>query len=290
MTIRQLDKVRGIQQFAEAQHCGRIRYKHIKAHDNEPWNEMADVVAKTAAGILQPNRSGNLAKPPHDLWKTVISIDWKWAWLHFAERNQPKGPALRYGSLCWPPVEGSSSLCPGDLIPCELGLWKGAQVVKMSIRALSANVQSIKGKEKLIEQQLLEGQYDVAFFQETKVPDGYLETDSFVRMLSRNDVHWGTAIWVRKNLQINGKTVQLQRSDLTIRVENSRLIVVDLRKDDIRLCLASVHLPHQSRPIQERPDVLDIIERELGSLQSDYVVIMGIDANVRVPQDRRPAV
>ena len=198
---------RGMKIFAEAAGIG-IMMQHVKSHQQHPWNELADVIAKVNAGVLLPGK-WQIPGPPESVAAAVRRINWDWAWLA-TEPTQISAPRLEQGNLIWGPVHGTSQLDPQDTAPYEekSGPDKD-RTADVRLRILSASVQTMWQKQKYLEEQCVQHDFQICCFQETRMHLGYCETAQFHRFTSESEGKWGAAIWMRKQLKIDGRSVSI---------------------------------------------------------------------------------
>ena len=156
--------------------------------------------------------------------------------------------------------------------------WRG-----LRLKVASANVQGIHGKHKFLEEQLLDGCYDVACFQETKTKGGMFSSSSFYRFASEHETHWGVAVWIRKSLVVDGNLTMLRNSDCRVLVCDPRIIVVQVRLEGFRINCISAHLPQQAHGAQSRQAIFNNNESVIGAVSTPTLIVLGIDANARLP-------
>ena len=141
----------------------------------------------------------------------------------------------------------------------------------------------MNGKHKFLEDQLLEGGYDVACFQETKTGGGLFSSTSFHRFASEHETHWGVAVWVRRFLTVDGNLVPIRIADCRVLICGPRLIAVKVTCGSFRLVCISAHLPHQAYGAQCRQDIFSSIASVLERASQPTLAVLGIDANARLP-------
>ena len=92
-----------------AEQISDVRFEHVKAHEGNPFNELADGLAKRAAG-------GSVAPIPADVSCLLVCSDSvSWEWLHgLPPETRGAYPPLRDGSFVF--HEARSSVVPGSLV------------------------------------------------------------------------------------------------------------------------------------------------------------------------------
>ena len=95
--------------LAIARQITDVRFGHVKAHEGNPFNELADGLAKRAAG-------GFVAPLPTNVSSLLVCSDSvTWEWLHgLPPETRGAYPPLRDGSFVFPEVR--SSVVPGSLV------------------------------------------------------------------------------------------------------------------------------------------------------------------------------
>ena len=275
------DLARGIAQVIETWYGGLL-WQHTPAHNAHPWNELVDVLAKTLIGI-HPMPVQGLSQPPSTVAGKVREVSWAWGWLHVTLPTSTAFPTIDHGCMLWNNDVGSSSLQGEDLVPTVAGSTFVEQEGKLSLRVFSMNVQSLKGKHKLFEEQARHHRVDVLCMQETHTNDDFLETRYYHRFASPCSQHWGNALWVGKRMRIGGEPIAIASEHLHQVLAKPRLLLVLLRLSAFTALLGSVHLPQKARGPEERAEVLADLGRALHNLHGVDFVALGVDANARLP-------
>ena len=274
---------RGAAQLVEAAVGGCVSYSHVSAHEGHAWNELADTVAKTILGVLS---SGGPSVPPPP--RTVVAlarcINWDWAWMYVQPHLAAAFPRVSEGLMSWDLEFEAPTVRPCDLLPMRPCVHsQHADACALRLRVFSLNVQSLKDKHRYIKEQAEAHGCSVLLLQETKTNDSFCETSRYLRFASPVEQRWGTAIWIRKWQQLDEDWYPVQRSDTSQVVCKPRILGVLLRVSVLTVLFLSVHLPQQQRDLQERPDVLTDVAGVLKKYQDVHLVVLGIDANARVP-------
>ena len=258
--------VRGLVHAIEAWY-GALQWQYTPAHQQHPY-ELVDVLAKTLLGI-HPMPPAGLASPPHTVASLARSVAWDWAWLYTHRANAHAFPLYRDGWLSWNDDWRPATLCAEHLLPTEVGPSHVACIENLRLRLFSHNVQSLKGKHKLFEEQAWFHDVDVLCLQETHTDDAFIETRSYHRFAAPSAHHWGTAVWIKKRLRLGNENLQITAANLHQVIAKPRLLLVLLRVGAFTALLGSVHLPQKSRAPEERAAVLADL---LGTASSDSMV------------------
>ena len=113
----------------------------------------------------------------------------------------------------------------------------------------------------------------------TKDKGGYVEPAEYIRVASE-----GRAIWIRKSLYVNGAVVRVERTNIAVVCSEPKLTVLILTVAGAKLLVGSCHIPHQARGEEARKLVLDSLETQVVKYQNKCGVLLGVDANARVPE------
>ena len=266
-----------------------VTFRHVSAHEGHAWNEAADVVAKYCAGVVQAEVEVVICRPPPHVAELCCQTDWDWAWTFWDRGIGSVLPCVRDSQMSWTMQDGPSSLQPPDLVPIRprWRLHDGMQP-DIPMKIVSVNVQSILGKHRFIEEQLTCMGVQVVCMQETRSADGYCESPEFFRFASDVKSSWGVAIWIRKWFHTSGGRFFLQRTDFAQVLCGVRCIAVTAAVSGRHFLFVSVHLPQQGRDQRERDELLLQLDKLLTDHKHFELVVLGCDANARVPPDYHP--
>ena len=156
---------------------------------------------------------------------------------------------------------------------------------QLGVKAVTVNIQSLLGKHRFLEEQMLAENVDVIFLQETRDNSGYVESRYYYRLASPAEQYWGTAIWVRRRLTIQGDSCDIQPQHLTLVCSEPRLTVVVLKLENFRLLLGSCYIPQQRHGPEARAKVMAALEAAIDEHCQGGAVLIGVDANARVPSE-----
>ena len=174
-----------------------LNFCHTKAHADDPWNELTDVLAKEAA-------AGRCVygAPPHALSRQYQELDL--SWLATEARATTSGVLpIRQGCLEWAQLPVSDfRLRPDQLVPVVdvEAPPAGDHPTGFDMRVGTLNVQGFGGNAAYSEEQLDRAAFHVVFFQETKSPLGVLRTKRYLRLHTASLSKWGTAVWIHRRL------------------------------------------------------------------------------------------
>ena len=193
-------------------------------------------------------------------------------------------PRCRDGNINWSTKECKlTAIEPEQLIPVVAG--QAVEVLRLDLRAVTANLQSGLEKIHFIEQQLIAQGVGCAFFQEVKGGEGLIRSKAFLRYNSESHAIWGCSVWLSRLLPLgsyDGRNVFVDESEVSVISACPRSMVLRLRTPTASIYLAALHRPSQLRPQHER-EAFDERLRGIVEQTQGQPLIVGIDANARVP-------
>ncbi|CAE7193839.1 ANKRD1 [Symbiodinium sp. CCMP2592] len=166
----------------------------------------------------------------------------------------------------------------GGALPPEAGTG-------FALKAVSLNAQSMKGKHKFYETQLLEQHCHLAFLQETKGKAGVCESRSFLRLSTEGLSHWGVDIWINKRLGLctyEGRPLIVTEDDIEVIFESPRLLILSVDVGGRTFVLVSGHAPHSAR-MDEAKVFFEDLRQSIKLLAKASLIVMGLDINGRIP-------
>ena len=267
-----------------------IEVSEVRAHCGDPWNELADSIAKWVAssgksiGQVPWSTLNELAKSPSML---------KWEWLRNQEIAFSQTMPKLHGGAVWQPehsikkvgatVEGPSD--QSDTIQMKL------KVATYNGLALTDDDQSgplVGSRSARLDQQFHSLGLAIVGIQEARTAQGCRVSDNY-RIFSSGfqqcgkSKHYGCELWVHKKIQFcsipNGKRIGLQECQITVCASEARMLVVRF-EGPIAFHVVVAHAPCVT---PERP--LDLVQQwwtelstELRDNTSHNVMVL-IDAN-----------
>ncbi|CAE7389529.1 unnamed protein product [Symbiodinium sp. CCMP2592] len=260
-----------------------IATMHVKAHQGDPFNELVDVLSKEAAkGSIQ------LPAPPRDTCAAFREIDMTWMAASCHARRWSTLPITPQGNLFWSYLrkEEKSHLQPEQLIPTQPGPGTDDRLgAGFALKAVTLNAQSLKGKHKFYEAQMIEQQCHLAFLQETKGKAGVCESKDFLRLSTDGLSHWGVDIWINKRLGLctyQGRPLVVTEDDVQVIYESPRLLTLSVDIGGRTIVLVSGHAPHSAR-IEEAKVFFEDLQQSIKLLAKASLIVMGLDLNGRIP-------
>ena len=273
--------IRGVAQALESMRPNSLVFTHVPGHMSQPWNELADTLAKT----LMRRPAAPIAKPPIIAAKLVADVNWQWDWTYASPVQRLQYPALCSDGLTWSPMPPVCNLRPEQLIPVVDHACPPVSGTRSRLCVASANLQGIRGKHQILEQQAVSSGYHVLFLQETKEDGGAFVTQNFIRIGSKAETHWGVAVWIARNAFREHGRDKLALSDVTVVHTAPRVLAVVIQLDQISLLLVSAHFPYKTRPAAEIAEIQNSFAEVVEKFGSSRYVLAGVDANTRLPTD-----
>ena len=226
-----------------------IRMEHIYGHNNDPWNEMADHLAKLEArnGFFLP--SGDFCIAP---WRPLLP----YLWMVFGHHDGlPKhcheGFAIPAPKLPPPCKETPLELCHDPLEARFAISFATANVLSMSSRP-----HGHAGKVHYLREQLVSHGLNFAGFQETRGQAGASLVDHVFRLCagSKGGQH-GVELWCNLKqpyCQVHGKSQFFRKNDFVVLHADPQRLLVKVDAKWITLWVFVLHAPHSGFPAHQR--------------------------------------
>ncbi|CAE7754403.1 Pol, partial [Symbiodinium sp. CCMP2456] len=278
------EKIHHLELFSRDCIAGGIQMSHVAAHNGDPWNELADEIAKAAAA-----KRGAIWQPPHNAIETFLNTDI--SWLAAAHHATIHGTLPIYDDeLRWspenPPFEETTPLKPSQIVPTVSEAWgQGKDPHDFSLTVATLNSQGMAGKHRYYEEQLDELKCNIFFVQEHKGDSSVCLSKRYTRLHTAGNKHWGVGVWISKNygiLSIDGKPLKADLADISIPYEDERLLIATVLLGGAKVVLVSAHCPHAAKQ-QEAEDFLANLETQLRAVLPAHMIIVGTDLNGRLP-------
>ena len=229
--------------------------REVRAHRGNPWNELADRLAKFA---LTGSAVGHLRIPV--LRELLLNGDEFWTWLqqqHSAfEACMPPSPAPGLWHLSPPATKFQP----------EAAAVETKQQASISFSAVTANVLALdpvdEGQQVLrssraarLDLQWHQNKIAVAGLQETRRPAGRSFLDHYVTFASGAFVtptcpHHGCELWLHRDLPWltypTGETLTFGQMTPAVAHADARRLIINLQKDDIQVSFVVLHAPCRS--------------------------------------------
>ena len=274
-------KLHGLELYVRHLCQYRLKLSHVKAHAGSAWNEMVDRLAKYAAA----GQRGLTAAPDLNC-QAFLAMDWAWAAAMAYASSHSALPIQAGKWLAWKvhAKQNGSPLTPQQLIPV-LGTHSNSTTTgrEIKFKAITLNVQGLKGKHGYISAQIKKAGCNILCLQETKDKEGTIATNDFLRFATDSKSHWGVAIWINRHeglFTVDDKPFMIAEEDTHTLRSTERLLMIEIRKDNLKGLVFSGHCPHQARAT-ERDAFLEELCGLLRQHIKDTFIIGGLDLNGR---------
>ena len=272
-----MQRIRDLHNWLDRVTKAVLRYEHVKAHDGNPMNELADAIAKQAAS---GHRRGS-APPSEVIRLTTMEADL--TWLAPSVDKSQREALQKAEALSWDPFR----LAPDQLVPTTT-TYVGRDTTSTTTFEMvvaSLNVQGLSGKHRYLEEQFEEAGCHVVCLQETKGSAGVCASGAFLRLGTASDRHWGVGIWISRTLGLfttEGRQIQIVEPDIFVVKESPRLLILELTVAGLHIVVFSGHCPHSGNRA-EAAEFVEALKKALYPLRNAHLVVDGIDLNGRPP-------
>jgi len=271
--------LRGCYQTLEAALGEDVALDHVLGHLGEPWNEMADTLAKTEA-----RSSFFLPRPNLDVQKFVSKIPFLWM-LFDRTHGLPEFTGTGF-DLCAPAI-------PPATPPSKDQPDSGPQLKNVSLRLsiATANVlslgiaeQGFAGKLDYLRAQFRDLHLNLLGIQEARSAEGMSQKQGILRLCSGSQQgRWGVELWINLRqpfAHIKKTGVYFQKSDFHVTYRDPRRLLVHVNNAHFQAWCLVAHAPQSGTPMQDRQDwwsqTRDILLRSMGTGEQLFLCI---DAN-----------
>ena len=263
-------------------------FEHVKAHEGNPFNELADCLAKRAAGGVDAPLLVEVAHLLH------CHDSETWEWLHGVPHDvRGAYPPLRDGCFVFDEVRSSVSPCciatdgagdagnvsSTDVIACiSFGSFNVCTLGDSGSRS-----KFVAGRPALIKRQVRELGVNLLSVQEARSAAGSRVVDGFVVLASGADKGTlGCGLWAdaeRPYASIDGKDYCFRFSGFVVIFASPRVLVVRISARCLQCTVVAAHAPHSGVDAAARELWWDDLSFRLAG-QTDVVLL--VDANARV--------
>ena len=227
-------------------------YKHTKAHQGDPLNELADGLAKFAVAENHRFHPSFHIRDWLDGKRPLIAqLPWLWA----CHCGGPELPPLDGNHLTWRPMISDDFVVPPF---AQQDILTGQQYAAMKVRHLNLmtyNVSTLtpsegffSAKEEFLRAQCAEKQIVVIGLQETRARQQvFLDTPNYWRFVSpaKNGVG-GTELWFLKQIPPQFGFIW-HKSDFTVIAEDAEFLLMTVSVEGELWGFLSAHAPHSAQ-------------------------------------------
>ena len=212
--------------------------KWLPSHTGNPFNELADCVAKAGARF----QLGESCLPDV-FWALLQSPLLPWAWmLHCGDPSLPRLTQILDGAY----EEGD--IPPADCIPSPCPPAPSQITARVVAKVCSCNVQTLKDKKPLVIQQFLERKVHIAGLQETRLTRATeIQGAAFFEFFTAaQDGEGGCALLFNRRIPYAWKGLQplfFERTHFTCVHSSHRLLVIRVKAPLLDVLVVSAHAP-----------------------------------------------
>lgn len=256
-------RLRELVQFS----CGlrgsdQLRYEHVKAHSNQPCNEIADSIAKFSAQLVGSQDFEGLPA-----WRSFFDVGdtrLSWGWWFIKSAKKGSGlPAIGSEVQVWTTTDRHHlpTTKIRDLVNQETDVEKRSDMwlslATLNVQTLSEySPDEVPGGEHwraaLLREQVEARGVQVAGLQETRARDKLLiATSNFIRIIGGNpegNGHHGCELWLSSTTplgKLDDKVAMFGRDTVTVLCAEARLLVVRAQPAGLSFVFVVCHMPHE---------------------------------------------
>lgn len=238
--------LRGTHQALEAfMPTGTLKVQHVHGHANDPWNDLADFLAKRVRteGYYLPRQPVSLTK-----WKPLIPFMWM---LFSKHSGLPK--------LTLQGFDATAPALPPEL-PVEVDECKPPKqrTIKYTLSLATANVQSLlsraehgsgyAGKTQYLREQFKAHGLQVLGIQEARTPQLCGTQDQVLRIISGHQKgQYGVELWIdleRPYAYVDGRPTFFAKHHFVVLHAEPRLLIVRAQAEHLAATFVVAHAPH----------------------------------------------
>lgn len=274
--------MRSLVQILQERHgFGATQWHHIKAHQDHPWNELVDRIAKHAS-------CGGLAIANCEPWQTwlrepdmLLALQWVWCYehLHKQPHDAPQLSGLMLEHRIMKPHMPNFDHPKFDQHPND-----DAYAALVDIKLATVNVLSLSTitRQRVLQRQFVDEAVHFVGLQETRhkhMQDTANPDFHIIGQPATPQGHDGVQIWVTKTKSIvaNGTLVQLKH--LTIVMSTPQCLVVKLCLPEWRCLLITGRAPHAGCDQHVSVRFWADLSKSIRRLARDWPVIFLGDTN-----------
>eukprot|EP00435_Cladocopium_sp_Y103_P060210 s47_g22.t1 len=268
-----------------------VTVTEVRAHTGDPWNELADAVAKWAA-----RSRDSVGQVPWTLLHGMVAQteSLQWEWLRHVPASFTSAMPRLYDDSVWQPVPSNAHV--GTEVVREK-LVEGH--IQIDLKVASYNALALNDEQRefgtpgvrsvRLDHQFHENRLVFVGIQEARTQEGVRVTDHY-RILSSgfqqcgNTVHYGCELWIHKSLPIatraDGSLVKASDCNVTLQRVDSRVIVASL-EGPVSLRIVVGHAPclTSDRSIQEISGWWNALLSDVRDCPDTVCMLAFLDAN-----------
>eukprot|EP00435_Cladocopium_sp_Y103_P032440 s283_g8.t1 len=271
-----------------------LHWSHVRAHTGEPWNELADCLAKHAAvhpELVEDSLVWTSWLDDSDLMHAI-----QWIWFLYATSNQasaypPMTGHLLQHRLCVP-RNASEPENPIDSPAC---VPSAKRVITLDFKCASMNVltlgqnvgngHSSVTRQRLLQQQLSDCGLHVVGLQETRHKYLLDKSNAHFHMIGHpadSNGCEGVQIWITKTLPLFADGPLLQAKHITIVDSQPNWLIVKLHTAEWQCVFVNAHAPHSGHDPTTVSAFWSILSSKIRALERTWPIFFLGDANAHL--------
>ena len=267
----------------------RLTTKHVLAHSNHPWNELADSLAKNALKKQCVSPRLNFDIRPWITGRLPLVEHLAFFWRLYQDDSEY--PAVHEQEVSWPRWRNAEMKTPAFVLKNSPG-EEDTKEFTLFLRIMSYNVCSLQDeihsaeepwKSEYLRDQAEWKEVHIVALQETRArQDLFIETPNYWRYISASDKgQAGTELWFSRNIFI-GKHQRFTKNMFQVVFKHPRLLAVTVDSTWLRALVISCHAPHSTRPDYEKDSWWKMVNDCVMRYASDRQLFCLGDFNVQI--------
>ena len=269
----------------------QVNIKEVRAHCSDPWNELADCIAKWT--VRNAVSLGSVPwSPLHALAGSRTDCNWNWL-AHAPASYQATLPQL-YENAVWQPVPPTLRVPVQAHVPTQEypSYTLDFQVVTFNALALDeadATTRLPGPRSIRVDHQFHHQSCAIIGIQEARTPEGRRVTDHYLILASGfaqcgRTRHHGCELWLHRTLPIaktpSGDVITLQAFQPVVLVANARVLLVRLQGPfDLHVLVGHAPCLSDDRPLDQIAQWWTDLESVLAQVDKSSSLICCLDAN-----------
>lgn len=271
--------LRGCYQALDAALGTDVALDHVFGHLGDPWNEMADALAKAEA-----RSSFFLSRPNIDIPKIVSKFPF--LWMIFDDMHGlPKFTGTGF-DLCAPalPPDSPPLRDHADSMPRMKRVELCLSIATANVLSLGVADQGFSGKLDYLRAQFCDLRLNLLGIQEARSAEGMSQKQGVLRLCSGSQQgKWGVELWANLHqpyAYIKKTGLCFHKSDFHVTHRDARRLLVHINTAHLQVWCFVAHAPQSGIALSERQiwwlDTRDILLRYIGTGEQLFLCI---DAN-----------
>ena len=261
--------------------------RHVRGHTGDPWNELADYLAKSEAA-----KGHQLKRQAVDLREFLPMLPYIWMVFDGAAGLPAfTGEGFDIGPPTLPPTQPDQvgeSQQKHERQSCRISI----SLATLNVGSLFTGPEGYEGKLTYIREQMQSLHLNFLGLQEARSPAGMTQVDQVIRLSSgAHKGQHGVELWINTNQPIgkhNGRDEKLQARHVQVTHSDPRRLVVRLAHSSLDGLFVVLHAPQSGRPLQERQAWWNETQTIIHHYQGQLPLYVLMDANAKTGPCQMP--